>query len=103
MVKRHLTAIIMAQNYVGSNNINLLMPNGQFGTRLMGGKDSASERYIFTQLNPIARSLFIDADLDPAVVNYLDDDGQSVEPVYYAPIIPMLIKWCKGYWHWFQH
>ena len=83
--------INMAQNYVGSNNINLLMPNGQFGTRLMGGKDSASERYIFTQLNPIARSLFIDADLDPTVVNYLDDDGQSVEPVYYAPIIPMLL------------
>ena len=36
----------MAQDYVGSNNINLLMPNGQFGTRLAGGKDSASERYI---------------------------------------------------------
>ena len=40
--------INMAQNYVGSNNINLLLPNGQFGTRLHGGDDSASERYIFT-------------------------------------------------------
>lgn len=48
----------MAQNFVGSNNINLLMPNGQFGTRLQGGKDSASERYIFTQLNKITRTLF---------------------------------------------
>ena len=48
----------MAQNYVGSNNINLFMPNGQFGTRLQGGKDSASERYIFTQLNPITRYIF---------------------------------------------
>ena len=81
----------MAQNFVGSNNINLLMPNGQFGTRLMGGKDSASERYIFTQLNPVSRALFLTADLAPEVVDYLDDDGLSVEPVFYAPIIPLLL------------
>ena len=48
----------MAQDFVGSNNINLLTPNGQFGTRLQGGKDSASERYIFTQLNKITRYIF---------------------------------------------
>ena len=47
----------MAQNYVGSNNINLLVPSGQFGTRLQGGKDSASERYIFTYLNTITRMI----------------------------------------------
>jgi len=47
------TIINLAQNYVGSNNINLLMPNGQFGTRLQGGKDAASPRYIYTQLNPV--------------------------------------------------
>ena len=52
----------MAQNFVGSNNINLFMPNGQFGTRLQGGKDSASERYIFTCLNKITRTLFPSAD-----------------------------------------
>lgn len=44
------TIINLAQNFVGSNNINLLQPNGQFGTRLSGGKDAASPRYIFTQL-----------------------------------------------------
>ena len=49
------TIINLAQNFVGSNNINLLMPNGQFGTRLQGGKDAASPRYIFTQLNPVTR------------------------------------------------
>jgi DNA topoisomerase-2 len=31
------TIIGMAQNFVGSNNINLLMPIGQFGTRNQGG------------------------------------------------------------------
>jgi DNA topoisomerase-2 len=85
----------MAQNYVGSNNINLLMPNGQFGTRLQGGKDSASERYIFTQLNKITRILFPDA--DDKILSYLNDDGLLVEPIYYAPIIPMvLVNGSKG-------
>ena len=79
----------MAQNFVGSNNINLLLPNGQFGTRLQGGKDSSSERYIFTALNPITRLIFPKE--DDAVLNYLNDDGQMVEPLYYVPIIPMIL------------
>ena len=79
----------MAQDFVGSNNINLLMPNGQFGTRLQGGKDSASERYIFTRLNNVTRNIFKKEDDD--ILNYLDDDGQSVEPIYYVPIIPMIL------------
>ena len=79
----------MAQNFVGSNNINLLRPNGQFGTRLAGGKDSASERYIFTQLETITRKIFIPA--DDKILNYRNDDGDIVEPVYYAPIIPMIL------------
>jgi len=85
----------MAQNFVGSNNLNLLMPNGQFGTRLQGGKDSASERYIFTQLNPITRAIF--PATDDHILEYLDDDGLLVEPIFYAPIIPMvLVNGSKG-------
>jgi len=79
----------MAQNYVGSNNINLLLPNGQFGTRLHGGDDSASERYIFTQLNSLTRYIF--TDVDDAILNYLNDDGTLVEPEYYMPIIPFAL------------
>ena len=85
----------MAQNYVGSNNINLLLPNGQFGTRLEGGKDAASERYIFTDMNPITKYIF--PEVDNNVLKYLDDDGMMVEPIYYAPIIPMiLVNGSKG-------
>lgn len=85
----------MAQNFVGSNNINLFEPNGQYGTRLCGGRDSASERYIFTQLNPITRLIYRAE--DDAVLEYLDDDGQLVEPTFYAPIVPMvLINGTKG-------
>jgi DNA topoisomerase-2 len=79
----------MAQNFVGSNNINLLEPNGQFGTRIHGGDDSASERYIFTMLNSLTRYLFPES--DDAVLNYLDDDGTIVEPEYYVPIIPFAL------------
>jgi DNA topoisomerase-2 len=85
----------MAQNFVGSNNINLLEPNGQFGGRLQGGQDSASERYIFTQLNRLTRLIYRQE--DDAVLTYIDDDGQMVEPVYYAPAIPMiLVNGSKG-------
>ena len=85
----------MAQNYVGSNNINLLVPSGQFGTRLKGGDDSASERYIFTLLNKLTRTIFPAA--DDHVIKYLTDDGTPVEPLFYAPIIPMiLVNGSKG-------
>lgn len=79
----------MAQNFVGSNNINTLVPSGQFGTRIQGGKDSASERYIFTYLNPITRLLFKKE--DDKVLKYLNDDGHPVEPLFYVPIIPMVL------------
>ena len=85
----------MSQDFVGSNNINLLIPNGQFGSRLLGGKDSASERYIYTRLHPITRRIFPESD-DP-VLHYLEDDGTSIEPLYYVPIIPMiLVNGAKG-------
>ena len=79
----------MAQEFIGSNNVNTLLPLGQFGTRLKGGKDHASERYIFTKLNAITRAIY--PKLDDDVLNYLDDDGTLVEPEFYAPIIPMIL------------
>lgn len=80
----------MAQDFVGSNNINLLCPNGQFGTRIQGGKDSASPRYIHTQLNlPIVYALFHQDDQD--ILNYLEDDGLKIEPEHYLPILPLIL------------
>ena len=85
----------LAHDFVGSNNINLLVPDGQFGTRMEGGADAASERYIFTRLSPLARKLMPISD-DQALV-FLEDDGTPVEPLWYAPIIPMvLVNGCKG-------
>ncbi|ESN96010.1 hypothetical protein HELRODRAFT_68444 [Helobdella robusta] len=83
------TIIGLAQNFVGSNNLNLLLPIGQFGTRLNGGKDSASPRYIFTALSPLARHMFNVHD-DP-LLKYLQDDTTRIEPEWYMPIIPMIL------------
>eukprot|EP00747_Dinoflagellata_sp_TGD_P131237 gnl/TRDRNA2_/TRDRNA2_174938_c5_seq1.p1 gnl/TRDRNA2_/TRDRNA2_174938_c5~~gnl/TRDRNA2_/TRDRNA2_174938_c5_seq1.p1 ORF type:complete len:1261 (-),score=369.85 gnl/TRDRNA2_/TRDRNA2_174938_c5_seq1:302-4027(-) len=83
------TIIGMAQDFVGSNNINLLVPQGQFGTRLQGGKDAASARYIYTRLAPITRIIFKES--DDNVLEYMDEEGLSIEPKWYCPIIPMLL------------
>lgn len=85
----HGAIINMAQNYVGSNNINLLTPNGQFGTRLLGGKDAASPRYVFTQLSTITNLVFHPH--DAPLYQYLQDDGQTIEPAFYLPVIPMVV------------
>lgn len=79
----------LAQNFVGSNNINLLDPRGQFGSRLQGGKDHASARYIFTRLAKLARHIFHKD--DDAILTYLNDDGQSIEPEWYVPILPLVL------------
>ena len=79
----------MAQDFVGSNNMAWLVPQGQFGTRLQGGKDSASPRYIHTYLQPYVSQLVPSDDFD--VLKYRDDDGTLVEPEWYAPVLPMLL------------
>ena len=86
------TIVNMAQNFVGSNNINLLTPSGQFGTRRMGGSDAASARYIFTKLEPITRTIFHPD--DDELLNYLNDDGSTIEPEFYVPVIPLAL--CNG-------
>lgn len=85
----NMAIIGMAQTFVGSNNLNLLMPNGQFGTRLQGGKDAASPRYIFTHLNTLTTLLFHPD--DQPLLEYLDDDGQKVEPRFYVPLLPVAL------------
>ena len=85
----------MAQDFTGSNNIPWLVPQGQFGTRLQGGKDSASPRYIHTFLQPRTFKIVPEEDF-PCLV-YRDDDGTPVEPEWYAPTLPMiLVNGCRG-------
>lgn len=86
------TIVNMAQDFVGSNNLNLLVPSGQFGTRLAGGKDSASARYIYTRLQAYTRQVYHPD--DDALLEYQDEEGQKIEPKWYIPVIPMVL--CNG-------
>jgi DNA gyrase/topoisomerase IV subunit B len=87
--------INLAQDFIGTNNINLLYPDGNFGSRLQAGKDAASPRYIFTRLSDITQVLF-NPD-DTPLLDFLNDDGMSIEPEWYLPIIPMvLVNGCEG-------
>jgi len=83
------TIVGMAQDFMGSNNVPWLVPQGQFGTRIQGGKDAASPRYIHTYLQPRIRKIVREEDFE--VLKYRDDDGLPVEPEWYAPILPMLL------------
>lgn len=83
------TIVNMAQNFVGSNNENLLLPKGQFGTRNKGTKEAASARYIFTSLAPCVKKLFRTE--DAGILEHLEDDGMTVEPRYYYPLLPLVL------------
>ena len=83
------TIVSMAQDYVGSNNLNLLQPNGQFGTRLLGGKDSASPRYIYTCLAPITHTIMKNEEESLLQAQY--EEGIRIEPVCFLPVVPMVL------------
>ena len=85
--------IELNEDFVGSNNIHLLNPNGQFGTRLMLGKDAASPRYILTNLNDLTTKLFHPD--DAPLLKYLDDDGTPIEPMHYGSCLAD----DSGKWH----
>ena len=85
----------MANEFPGSNNIPLFYRDGQFGTRLSGGKDAASPRYIFTKMDMLTHLLFREEDFP--LLELVTDDGDTVEPKFYVPILPMiLINGCSA-------
>lgn len=83
------TIVGLAQTFVGSNNINCLEPSGNFGSRLQGGSDTASARYIYTRLSPFARRIFHSA--DEPLLTYNTDDEHTIEPEMYVPVVPMVL------------
>lgn len=87
--------IKMAQDFPGSNNMNLMEPRGAFGSRLANGDDAASPRYIFTRLADYTTNIFSPS--DDRVLKNVIDEGMSVEPKYYTPALPMvLINGARG-------
>lgn len=72
-------------------NHRFLLKNGiiTHNSRITGGSDAASPRYIFTQLSDIAKKIFDSR--DSQLLNYLESDGMSIEPEWFAPVIPMIL------------
>lgn len=83
------TIVKMAQDFAGSNNIPLLARSGQFGSRLENGDDHGQVRYISCALAEISRYIF--PKIDDVLLEYIEEDNQTVEPKYYVPIIPMVL------------
>jgi DNA topoisomerase-2 len=87
------TIVGLANDYPGSNNANLFVPEGQFGSRLTS--EAAAARYIETKLSPNFRALFPKA--DDAILVHNETDGEKIEPKTYLPILPMsLINGAQG-------
>jgi DNA topoisomerase-2 len=83
----------MAQDFSGSNNLNYLEPIGQFGSRLSPA--NAASRYIFTKLSPAFRKIFKRE--DDAILESQVEDGDTIEPKTYLPILPnVLINGASG-------
>jgi DNA topoisomerase-2 len=87
--------VCLAQDFIGSNNMNILAPEGNMGSRLGGGKDAASPRYIFTHLSNNGKILFDKRDSN--ILTYLTDDSKPIEPEFFVPILPtVLVNGCEG-------
>ena len=83
------TIVSLAQDHVGTNNIALLEPIGQFGSRNDKPSVHAAARYIFTKLDPITSALF--PSTDSPVLTYREEEGQKVEPIHFVPVLPLLL------------
>lgn len=86
------TIVRLAQTFVGSQNLNLMVPGGQFGSRADGGKTYSASRYIFSRLAPVTRCLFRPEDDD--VLTLQVDENKPIEPVCLCPVVPLIL--CNG-------
>jgi len=79
----------LAQEHVGTNNVALLLPLGQFGSRLDPPGTHAAARYIFSRVSNITRALFPKADDD--VLEYRSEEGEVIEPKHYCGVVPLIL------------
>ena len=78
------SAIInMAQSF--KNNMPLLEEDGQFGS--LRSPEAGAPRYIGTKLNKNFRLLYKDFEL----LSYKKEEGESIEPHFFLPIIPTVL------------
>lgn len=81
------TVVKLAQDFPGSNNYPFLEKHGQFGSRL--SKESAAPRYIHTKIHDNWNKFF--KSIDQEIVEHLIDDGDTIEPKFFIPILPTIL------------
>ena len=77
----------LAQDYPGTNNINLMMPEGGFGTRIK--PEASAPRYIYTYGSPEFFKIFSKDDTE--ILEHQDFEGHRIEPKFMLPKLPMLL------------
>jgi len=78
----------LAQNFIGTNNFNLLQPIGQFGSQL--SPVPSAHRYIHTKLHQQNFYNFFHKDDDDILIHNYEDNIQ-IEPKFYLPSIPGIL------------
>lgn len=79
----------MAQDFLTSNNITYFTPEGRFGSHYENGKDASQTRYLHTRPMPLLKYVYDKR--DKPILRYLQDEGKTIEPDTYYPIIPMVL------------
>ena len=75
--------VTMAQKF--KNNAALLEEVGQYGS--LRSPQAGAPRYIGTKLNNNFKLIYKDSDL----LEFKEEEGESIEPHYFLPIIPMVL------------
>jgi hypothetical protein len=79
------------QIFPGSTNIHpVLIGLGQFGTRILGGKDHASARYVKAECNRDFKNLLYPDDDKCAVIPQYEE-GDMIEPRFQLPVLPVAL------------
>ena len=77
----------LAQNYTGTNNINMLHPEGNFGTRLV--PEASAPRYIYTYGSDMFFKMFNKE--DNPILEHQEFEGTKIEPKFMLPVLPLLL------------
>ncbi len=77
----------LSQDYIGTNNINLLYPEGNFGTRLV--PEASASRYIYTYGTKEFFEMFNKEDTN--ILEHQNFEGHQIEPKFLLPKLPLLL------------
>lgn len=77
----------LTQDFIGSNNIPILSPNGNFGTRFVPVPSAA--RYVYSKKSKDFDDIFNKHD-DPILIEQ-EFEGSTIEPKFFVPVVPLLL------------